>query len=63
MKKQRKIAGWVFTILACLAPGWGVIGKFVSPEMQANMTSIGFEPYTKIVAIGELNCSCPFYYS
>ena len=54
MNKQRKIAGWVVTILACIAPAWGVIGKFISPEMQANMASIGFEPYTKMVAIGEL---------
>ena len=54
MSKQRKIVGWVITILACLAPAWGVIGKFINAEMQANMASIGFEPYTKIVAIGEL---------
>jgi hypothetical protein len=54
MKKQRNIAGWVVTILACLAQGCGVIGKLVSAEMQANMASIGFEPYTQIVAIGEL---------
>ena len=54
MNKQRNIIGWVVTILASLAPAWGVIGKFTSPEMQANMASIGFEPYTKIVAIGEL---------
>lgn len=54
MNKARKIIGWVVTILACLAPGWGVIGKFISPEMQANMASIGFEPYTQMVAIFEL---------
>ena len=29
-------------------------GKFISPEMKANMASIGFEPYTQVVAIGEL---------
>ena len=54
MNKTRRIAGWVVTILASIAPAWGVIGKFTSAEMQANMASIGFEPYTKIVAIGEL---------
>ncbi len=54
MNKQRKIAGWIITVLACIAPGWGVIGKLISPEMKANMASIGFEPYTKTVAIGEL---------
>lgn len=54
MNKQRKIIGWVVTIVACLAPGWGVIGKFISPEMQANMAAIGFEPYTQMVAIFEL---------
>ena len=54
MNKQKRMAGWVLTVLACIAPAWGVIGKFISPEMQANMASIGFEPYTKMVAIGEL---------
>ena len=54
MNSKRKITGWVVTVLACLAPAWGVIGKFISSEMQSNMASIGFEPYTKIVAIGEL---------
>ncbi len=54
MSKQRKTTGWVISFLACIAPAWGVIGKFISPEMQSNMASIGFEPYTKILAIGEL---------
>ncbi|WP_299672382.1 DoxX family protein [uncultured Polaribacter sp.] len=54
MNKQRKVIGWIVTIVACLAPAWGVIGKFISPEMQANMASIGFEPYTQMVAIFEL---------
>ncbi|WP_299668133.1 DoxX family protein [uncultured Polaribacter sp.] len=54
MNKQRKIIGWIVTIIACLATGWGVIGKFISPEMQAKMTSIGFEPYTQMVAVFEL---------
>ena len=54
MTKSRKIAGLVFTILASIAPAWGVIGKFTNAEMQANMTSIGFEKWIKLVAIGEL---------
>jgi hypothetical protein len=54
MTKSRKIAGWAFSILAILAPSWGVIGKFTNADMQANMASIGFGPTTKIVAIYEL---------
>jgi len=54
MNKKRKIAGWVATVLAAIAPTWGVIGKFTNAGMQANMESIGFGEWIKIVAIGEL---------
>jgi uncharacterized membrane protein YphA (DoxX/SURF4 family) len=54
MNKSRKILGWVFTILAVIAPTWGVIGKFTNEGMQANMASIGFKELISVVAIGEL---------
>ena len=54
MTKQRKIVGWVITILASIAPAWGVIGKFTFEPMREHMFSIGFEKWIEIIAIGEL---------
>lgn len=54
MTKQRKILGWIITILASIAPAWGVIGKFSNAEMQSHMASIGYENWIQIIAIGEL---------
>ena len=54
MTKQRKILGWVFTVLAALMPAWGVIGKFTNAPMQEHMTSMGYGDWLKIIAVGEL---------
>ncbi len=54
MSKQRKIAGWVISILAMIPPAWGVIGKFTNAEMRSHMASIGYTDWTEIIAIGEL---------
>ena len=54
MKKNRKIAGWIFTILASIMPAWGVIGKFGNAQMQEHMAALGYENWISTIAIGEL---------
>ena len=54
MNKQRKIIGWVITILAAIMPSWGVIGKLSNAGMQAHMTSLGYGDWLNIIALGEL---------
>ena len=54
MSNKRKIAGWIITVIASIAPTWGVIGKFTNAGMQQNMKTIGFESWIEIIAIGEL---------
>ena len=54
MNKQRKIIGWVITVIAALMPAWGVIGKFTNEPMQTHMASIGYGEWLSIIAIGEL---------
>lgn len=54
MSKQRKIIGWVITIVAAIMPAWGVIGKFTNADMINHMTSLGYGDWLTPIALGEL---------
>ena len=45
------MAGWIVTILACIAPGWGVIGKEVAGKIgivEVNMNGTACKvPFAK----------------
>lgn len=53
MNKGRNIAAWVVTIIACIMPTWGVIGKLSNEGMMTHMTDMGFGEWLTVIAIVE----------
>lgn len=53
MKKSRRTLGWILTILASIAPAWGVIGKLTDEAMRSHMTDMGFGEWLPTIDFGE----------